>query len=51
MLQFFIFTINTGGFGGFLASVRDIGVTGQQQHASHSAEFDVRGGGGGSFLS
>jgi len=40
--------MSTGGCGGFLASVRDIGVTGQQQQASMvSAEEAVRGGAGG----
>jgi len=47
-----IFVINTGGCGGFLASVRDWGVTGQQQQAKTvSAEETVRGGGGGFFNS
>jgi len=46
-----IFVINTGGCGGFLASVRDWGVTGQQQQAKTvSAEETVRGGAGGFFL-
>jgi len=41
-----------GGCGGFLASVRDIGVTGQQQQASTvSAEDATRGGAGGFFIS
>lgn len=40
-----------GGCGGFFASVRDMGVTGQQQHArTVSADDAVRGGAGG-FLS
>ena len=35
-----------------MASVRETGVTGQQQHASTvSAEFTVRGGAGGFFIS
>ena len=43
-----ILVMSTGGFGGFFASVRDIGATGQQQHArSVSAEEEVRGGAGG----
>ncbi len=43
-----ILVINTGGCGGFLASVRDMGVTGQQQQASIvSADEAVRGGAGG----
>jgi len=47
-----ILVIKTGGCGGFLASVRDIGATGQQQQASRvSAEEDVRGGAGGFFRS
>jgi len=47
-----IFVISTGGCGGFFASVRDIGVTGQQQHArTVSAEEAVRGGAGGFFIS
>jgi hypothetical protein len=47
-----ILVTSTGGCGGFLASVRDTGVTGQQQHASTvSAEFTVRGGAGGFFKS
>jgi hypothetical protein len=38
----------TGGCGGFLASVRANGATGQQQHAiTVSADDDVRGGAGG----
>jgi hypothetical protein len=42
----------TGGFGGFLASVRDMGATGQQQQArSDSADDAVRGGAGGFFTS
>jgi hypothetical protein len=50
--QCFSFTIAVGGFGGFFASVRDIGVRGQQQQQSQvSAEEEVLGGGGGSFLS
>ena len=44
--------IRTGGCGGFLASVRDIGVTGQQQQArTVSEEEAVRGGAGGFFNS
>ena len=44
-----ILVTNTGGCGGFLASVRETGVIGQQQQASTvSAEFTVRGGAGGS---
>ena len=44
--------IKTGGCGGFLASVRDMGVTGQQQHASTvSADEATRGGAGGFFIS
>jgi hypothetical protein len=40
--------MSVGGCGGFFASVRAIGVTGQQQHASiDSADEDVRGGAGG----
>jgi len=40
--------MSTGGCGGFFASVRAIGVTGQQQQAkSVSAEDAVRGGAGG----
>ena len=47
-----IFVINTGGCGGFFASVLDIGVTGQQQQArTVSAEEAVRGGAGGFFNS
>ena len=43
-----IFVTRTGGCGGLLASVRAIGVTGQQQHAKTvSAEADVLGGAGG----
>ncbi len=42
----------TGGWGGFLASVRDIGVAGQQQQPSKdSAEEAILGGGGGFFIS
>jgi hypothetical protein len=42
----------TGGCGGFFASVRAIGVTGQQQHAfSVSPEETVRGGAEGSLRS
>lgn len=42
----------TGGCGGFFASVRAIGATGQQQQASKvSAEEAVRGGAGGFFIS
>ncbi|MBL7075950.1 MAG: hypothetical protein ISS31_00630 [Kiritimatiellae bacterium] len=45
-----ILVMSTGGCGGFFASVRDIGVTGQQQQASIvSAEDAVRGGAGGFF--
>jgi hypothetical protein len=40
---------NTGGCGGFLASVRDMGVPQQQQHPVVSAEDAMRGGGGGFF--
>lgn len=44
--------IKTGGWGGFLASVRDIGVTGQQQQASTvSPEEATLGGAGGLILS
>lgn len=44
--------MRTGGCGGFFASVRDIGVTGQQQHPRNdSAELAIRGGGGGFFIS
>lgn len=44
--------MRTGGFGGFFASVRDIGATGQQQQASKvSADEAVRGGAGGFFIS
>jgi hypothetical protein len=47
-----ILVIRTGGLGGFFASVRDIGATGQQQQASRdSAEEAVRGGAGGFFFS
>jgi hypothetical protein len=47
-----ILVIKTGGFGGFFASVRDIGATGQQQQASRdSAEDAVRGGAAGFFFS
>ena len=47
-----IFVIKTGGCGGFLASVRAMGVTGQQQQASMVSEEDaVRGGAGGFFMS
>jgi hypothetical protein len=43
-----IFVTSTGGFGGFLASVRDWGATGQQQQACmDSEELAVRGGAGG----
>ena len=45
------FVISTGGCGGFLASVRDIGVTGQQQQASTVSEEDAVRGGAGGFLS
>ncbi len=42
----------TGGWGGFFASVRDIGVAGQQQQPiSDSAEEAIRGGAGGFFIS
>jgi len=42
----------TGGWGGFFASVRDIGVTGQQQQPRNdSAEEAIRGGAGGFFIS
>ena len=41
---------STGGWGGFFASVRDMGVTGQQQQASKvSADDATRGGAGGFF--
>ena len=44
--------IKTGGRGGFLASVRAMGVTGQQQQANKvSADEEVRGGAGGFFIS
>lgn len=44
--------MRTGGCGGFFASVRDMGVAGQQQHPSNdSAELAIRGGGGGFFIS
>jgi hypothetical protein len=44
----FSFVMSTGGCGGFLASVRAWGVTGQQQHGSVvSAEEIERGGAGG----
>jgi len=44
--------IKTGGCGGFLASVRDIGAEGQQQHpGAVSAEEAVLGGAGGFFMS
>ena len=47
-----IFVIRIGGCGGFFASVRDMGVTGQQQHArTVSAEEATRGGAGGFFIS
>jgi len=47
-----ILVTKTGGCGGFFASVRETGVTGQQQQASTvSAEFTVRGGAGGGFIS
>ena len=47
-----ILVTRTGGRGGFFASVRDIGVTGQQQQASRvSADEEVRGGAGGFFRS
>ena len=50
-LSSLIFVIKTGGCGGFFASVRDMGVTGQQQQArTVSAEEATRGGAGG-FLS
>ena len=46
-----ILVMSTGGCGGFLASVRDIGATGQQQQASSvSADDAVRGGAGGFFF-
>ena len=49
--QSFNFTIKVGGWGGFFASVRACGVTGQQQQGSVvSAELIVRGGAGGGFL-
>jgi hypothetical protein len=51
-LSSLIFVIKMGGVGGFFASVRDIGVTGQQQQArTVSAEEAVRGGAGGFFSS
>lgn len=44
--------MRTGGCGGFFASVRDMGVAGQQQHPiKDSAELAIRGGGGGFFIS
>ncbi len=44
--------MRTGGCGGFFASVRDIGVTGQQQQArTVSADEATRGGAGGFFNS
>ena len=47
-----ILVMITGGCGGFLASVRDIGATGQQQQARRvSADEAVRGGAGGFFFS
>jgi len=47
-----ILETRTGGCGGFLASVRDMGVAGQQQQAmAVSAEAAVRGGAGGFFKS
>jgi hypothetical protein len=48
----FSFVIRAGGCGGFLASVRAWGVTGQQQHGSVvSAEAIERGGAGGGVRS
>jgi len=42
--------MSTGGCGGFFASVRAIGATGQQQQAKRvSADEAVRGGAGGFF--
>ena len=47
-----ILVIKTGGVGGFLTSVRDIGVMQQQQQACiDSAEDVVRGGAGGGWRS
>ena len=45
--------ITIGGMGGFFASVRDMGVTGQQLQQANkvSAEAATRGGGGGFFIS
>lgn len=40
---------NTGGCGGFFASVRDIGAAGQQQLPVVSADEATRGGAGGFF--
>ena len=51
-LSSLILVIRIGGCGGFLASVRDMGVTGQQQQArTVSAEDATRGGAGGFFIS
>jgi hypothetical protein len=51
-LSSLILVIKTGGCGGFFASVRDIGVTGQQQQArTVSADEATRGGAGGFFIS
>lgn len=48
----FSLVMSAGGCGGFLASVRARGVTGQQQHTSiFSAEEIVRGGAGGGVRS
>ena len=47
-----ILVTRTGGWGGRFASVRAIGVTGQQQQAKTvSADDDVRGGAGGCLRS
>ncbi|MEI6277939.1 MAG: hypothetical protein WCQ16_00990 [Verrucomicrobiae bacterium] len=46
-----IFVTRTGGCGGFFASVRDMGVTGQQQQASIDSAEDAVLGGAGGFLS
>lgn len=46
-----ILVTSTGGCGGFFASVRDIGVTGQQQHAKTVSADEATRGGAGGFLS